>query len=246
MALTGRIHSTESVGTVDGPGIRFVVFFQGCPMRCAYCHNPDTWRADGGTLMTADELLAQYEKNRAFYKKGGRTASGGEPRMQPEFLAELFEKAHEKGVHTCLDTSGAPFDPAHPERVDKVLDHTDLVLLDIKEIGSEAHRRLTGRGNENILAFARHLSGRGIPVWVRHVVVPGVTDSDEMHKSLGEFLATLANVKALDVLPYHTMGEAKYKALGIPYPLMGVPAAEKELAVRARREILTAYRNVRR
>ena len=246
MALTGRIHSTESFGTVDGPGIRFVVFFQGCPMRCAYCHNPDTWRADGGTLTTADELLAQYEKNRAFYKKGGLTATGGEPLMQPEFLADLFEKAHEKGVHTCLDTSGATFDPARPEAVEKVLDHTDLVLLDVKEIGSEAHRRLTGRGNENILAFARHLSGRGIPVWVRHVVVPGVTDSGEMHKALGEFLATLTNVKALDVLPYHTMGEAKYKALGIPYPLAGVPAAEKELAVRARREIFPAYRNARR
>ena len=245
MALTGRIHSTESFGTVDGPGIRFVVFFQGCPLRCRYCHNPDTWRADGGTQMTADELLALYDKNRAFYKKGGVTATGGEPLMQPEFLAEFFEKAHEKGIHTCLDTSGATFDPARPETVDAVLDHTDLVLLDIKEVGAEAHRRLTGRTNENILAFARHLSGRGVPVWVRHVVVPGVTDSAEMHKALGEFLATLTNVKALDVLPYHTMGEAKYKALGIPYPLAGVPAAEKELAVAARRDILAAYRAAR-
>lgn len=245
MALTGRIHSTESFGTVDGPGIRFVVFFQGCPLRCRYCHNPDTWRADGGTQMTADELLALYDKNRAFYKKGGVTATGGEPLMQPEFLAEFFEKAHEKGIHTCLDTSGATFDPARPETVDAVLDHTDLVLLDIKEVDAEAHRRLTGRRNENILAFARHLSGRGVPVWVRHVVVPGVTDSAEMHKALGEFLATLTNVKALDVLPYHTMGEAKYKALGIPYPLAGVPAAEKELAVAARRDILAAYRAAR-
>ena len=245
MALTGRIHSTESFGTVDGPGIRFVVFFQGCPLRCRYCHNPDTWRADGGTQMTADELLALYDKNRAFYKKGGVTATGGEPLMQPEFLAEFFEKAHEKGVHTCLDTSGATFDPARPETVDAVLDHTDLVLLDIKEVDAEAHRRLTGRRNENILAFARHLSGRGVPVWVRHVVVPGVTDSAEMHKALGEFLATLTNVKALDVLPYHTMGEAKYRALGIPYPLAGVPAADKELAVAARRDILAAYRAAR-
>lgn len=245
MALTGRIHSTESFGTVDGPGIRFVVFFQGCPLRCRYCHNPDTWRADGGTQMTADELLALYDKNRAFYKKGGVTATGGEPLMQPEFLAEFFEKAHEKGIHTCLDTSGATFDPARSETVDAVLDHTDLVLLDIKEVDAEAHRRLTGRTNENILAFARHLSERDVPMWVRHVVVPGVTDCANMHKALGEFLATLTNVKALDVLPYHTMGEAKYKALGIPYPLAGVPAAEKELAVAARRDILAAYRAAR-
>ena len=242
MALTGRIHSTESFGTVDGPGIRFVVFMQGCPMRCLYCHNPDTWAPDGGTAMTADELLALYDKNRAFYKRGGLTVTGGEPLLQPEFVAELFCKAHEEGIHTCLDTSGITFSPEHPEKVDAVLDHTDLILLDIKEVTADAHRRLTGHGNGNILAFARHLSGRGIPVWVRHVVVPGVTDSPEMHKALGEFLATLSNVKALDVLPYHTMGEAKYKALGIPYPLAGVPAAEKELAVTARRDILAAYR----
>ena len=242
MALTGRIHSTESFGTVDGPGIRFVVFMQGCPMRCLYCHNPDTWAPDGGTAMTADELLALYDKNRAFYKRGGLTVTGGEPLLQPEFVAELFCKAHEEGIHTCLDTSGITFSPEHPEKVDAVLDHTDLVLLDIKEVTADAHRRLTGHGNGNILAFARHLSDRGIPVWVRHVVVPGVTDSPEMHKTLGEFLATLSNVKALDVLPYHTMGEAKYKALGIPYPLAGVPAAEKELAVTARRDILAAYR----
>ena len=242
MALTGRIHSTESFGTVDGPGIRFVVFTQGCPMRCLYCHNPDTWAPDGGTAMTAEELLALYDKNRPFYKKGGITVTGGEPLLQPDFVADLFRKAHAQGIHTCLDTSGITFDPAHPEKIDAVLDDTDLVLLDIKEVSPEAHRHLTGHANGNILAFARHLDGRGIPVWVRHVVVPGLTDSPEMHRALGEFLATLSNVKALDVLPYHTMGAAKYKALGIPYPLAGVPAAEKELAVTARHDILAAYR----
>ncbi len=167
----GRIHSVETFGTVDGPGVRFVVFFQGCPMRCQYCHNPDTWQADAGEEVSVDELLSRFERNRSFYKTGGITATGGEPMMQMEFLAELFTKAKERGIHTCLDTSGIFFsgtagvsgvparasDQERLAQIDALLAVTDLVMLDIKHMETKAHQSLTGHGNENVLAFARHL-----------------------------------------------------------------------------------------
>lgn len=235
--MTGRIHSVESFGTVDGPGIRLVIFFQGCPMRCLYCHNPDTWE-NGGTSMTADELLQAFERNREFYKNGGITATGGEPMLQLPFLTEVFRLAKDKGIHTCLDTSGICYDPARPERTDALLDVTDLVMLDIKHIDSGKHSILTGQENKNILAFAEHCSERGIPLWIRHVIVPGWTDDTDEHERLGYFIGGLRTLKAIDCLPYHDMGRQKYKALGIPYALENVPPATPEQAAQAREAIL--------
>ncbi len=236
--MKGYIHSTESFGTVDGPGVRFVVFFQGCPMRCGYCHNPDTWGFSQGTEKTADELLAEYDSYKEFLKSGGITATGGEPLSQPEFLAELFSKAKAQGIHTCLDTSGVTFNPDLHEKIDAVIDSTDLVMLDIKQMDSDEHRKLTGHGNENILAFARYLRDRKIPLWVRRVVVPGITDDEGELFRLGEFLSELSNLKALDVLPYHDMGKVKYESLGLEYPLADVPPLPKEKAVEAREIIM--------
>ena len=214
--MYGRIHSTETFGTVDGPGIRFVIFFQGCPMRCLYCHNPDTWTADGGQLMSAEELLEQYEKNRAFYKNGGITATGGEPMMQLTFLTELFTRAKARGIHTCLDTSGICYQPDQPEKFEPLLAVTDLVMLDIKHIDPEAHKKLTGHSGTNILAFAKEISKCGIPLWIRHVIAPGWTDTAEEQQALGYFIGGLQTLKGLDILPYHDLGKPKYEALGIP------------------------------
>ncbi|MBE6861528.1 MAG: pyruvate formate lyase-activating protein [Ruminococcus sp.] len=236
--MKGYIHSTESFGTVDGPGVRFVVFFQGCPMRCGYCHNPDTWEYNKGSERTVEELLAEYESYKEFLKSGGITATGGEPLSQPEFLAELFSKAKAQGIHTCLDTSGVTFNPDSHKKIDAVIDSTDLVMLDIKHMDSDEHRKLTGHGNENILAFARYLRERKIPLWVRRVVVPGITDDEDELFRLGEFISELSNLKALDVLPYHDMGKVKYESLGLEYPLADVPPLPKEKAVAAREIIM--------
>ena len=236
--IRGRIHSTESFGTVDGPGVRFVVFFQGCPMRCLYCHNPDTWDFSGGREVTAEELMAEYDSYREFLKSGGITATGGEPLAQPEFLAELFALAKSKGVHTCLDTSAGVFDPQSPCRITEALKYTDLVMLDIKHIDDEAHRKLTGHTNRNILDFAEYLRELNIPVWIRHVVVPGMTDDPDALFRLGEYLSTLTNLKALDVLPYHDMAKPKYAELGLGYPLGDTPPLPKEKAIEARNRIM--------
>ncbi|MCR5718036.1 MAG: pyruvate formate lyase-activating protein [Oscillospiraceae bacterium] len=236
--MNGRIHSTESFGTVDGPGVRFVVFFQGCPMRCLYCHNPDTWDVSGGTEMTAAQILTMLERNRPFYRSGGITATGGEPMLQLGFLTELFAMAREHGIHTCLDTSGICFDPSQTERFAPLLQVTDLVMLDIKHIDDAQHRKLTGHSNRNILAFAEHLSETGVPMWIRHVIVPGLTDNAEEQSALGYFLGGLKTVKALDCLPYHDMGKRKYAELAIPYPLPDTPPASPETAAEARKNIL--------
>lgn len=241
--MTGYIHSTESFGTVDGPGVRFVVFFQGCPMRCLYCHNPDTWAFGRGTEKTAAELMAEYDSYKEFLKSGGITATGGEPLAQPEFLAELFTLAKSKGVHTCLDTSGAVYSPEKHELIDRVLSATDLVMLDIKHIDTHEHKKLTGHGNENILAFAEHLRELKIPVWIRHVVVPDITDKPEYLEKLGEYLASLDNLKALDVLPYHDMAKPKYAELGIDYPLADTPPLPREAAINAKNLILNGIRS---
>ncbi len=243
--MTGRVHSRESFGTVDGPGLRYVVFTQGCPMRCRYCHNPDTWNPQGGEETPVEDILRDYRKNKEFYAKGGLTVTGGEPLMQPEFVAELFEKAHLEGIHTCLDTSGITFNPAKTEKVDKVLEHTDLVMLDIKHIAPDTHKWLTEQDNVNILAFAKHLESKKIPLWVRHVVVPGITDKPEDLQALGRFIGSLRNLRALDVLPYHTMGVSKYRELGIDYPLEGVEPATKQQALEAKKHILAGIAEVR-
>jgi len=226
--MQGRIHSLESFGTVDGPGVRFVVFVQGCPMRCAYCHNPDTWEMNGGTLMEPSYIIEQYERNISFYKGGGITVTGGEPLMQVDFLLDLFARLKREGVHTCLDTSGICFDESD-KRYEKLLALTDLVLLDIKHIDEEAHRALTGQSGAAPRAFARYLSAHGKPVWIRHVLVSGLTDDDGALRRLKEFIGELRTVEKIEVLPYHAMGETKYEKLGLPYPLKGVspPSAER-------------------
>ncbi|MBP0968313.1 MAG: pyruvate formate lyase-activating protein [Oscillospiraceae bacterium] len=240
--MYGYIHSTESFGTVDGPGIRFVIFFQGCPMRCLYCHNPDTWAPNRGQTETAASLLAQYEKNRNFYKNGGITATGGEPMMQLPFLTGLFSAAKAQGIHTCLDTSGICYRPDAPEQTEALLKVTDLVMLDIKHIDDAAHQKLTGHSNRNILAFAEKISECGVQLWIRHVIVPGWTDSAAEQQAFGYFIGGLRTLKGLDVLPYHDLGKPKYEALGIPYPLADTEPVSQETAAEARRQILSGIR----
>ena len=247
--MDGFVHSIESFGTVDGPGIRLVVFCQGCPMRCKYCHNPDTWQAGKGTRISVADVLAQYDRNKQFYARGGITVTGGEPLMQIDFVLALFEAAKARGIHTCIDTSGVTYHAGESEyndKLDALLAVTDLVMLDIKHIDSAAHRELTGFANGGILAFAKLLEEKNVPVWIRHVVVPGLTDGEDDLRALGRFIGSLRNVKALDVLPYHTMGESKYEALGMTYPLAGVPALPKERAAQAREIILSGVRESRK
>ena len=235
MGILGNIHSIETCGTVDGPGIRFVLFMQGCPMRCLYCHNPDSWiQKNAQKIMTVEEVLTQYESVKEFCK-GGITVTGGEPLMQTDFLTDLFKNAKLKNIHTALDTSGVLFNPDNTNKIDELLSVTDLVLLDIKHIDSEEHKKLTGHGNDNILAFAKYLSDINNPVWIRHVVVPSINDNEEYLEKLGQFLAELKNIKALDVLPYHNMAIPKYEQLGIEYKLKDILPLTKDEAIKARK-----------
>ena len=246
--MTGYIHSTESFGTVDGPGIRFVIFMQGCPLRCKYCHNPDTWELRQGTEMTSDELLALYQKNKAFYSKGGITVTGGEPLLQIDFLLELFTKAKELGIHTCIDTSGITYSPdneSYNKKLTALMKLTNLVMLDIKHIDSQKHKELTGHFNENILAFAEFIDSMGVEICVRHVVVQGITDTADDLKSLGRFIGKLKHLRYLDVLPYHTMGVNKYRDLGLEYPLEGIQPTSQVKAAECKNHILEGIREIR-
>lgn len=246
--MSGRIHSLESFGTVDGPGVRFVVFVQGCPMRCAYCHNPDTWAMTGGKIMEASEIIEQYERNIAFYKNGGITVTGGEPLMQVDFLIELFTLAKEKNIHTCIDTSGIAYKPdntAFIEKLDRLMTLTDLVMLDIKHIDPEKHKELTQQPNDGILAFCEYLNDRQVDVWIRHVVVPTITDDDTYLYKLGYFIGQFTNVKALDILPYHTMGKPKYEQLGMEYKLDGIPAMDKNKVIEKKQVVLQGIKDRR-
>ncbi len=242
MTIKGNIHSIETCGTVDGPGIRFVIFMQGCPLRCQYCHNPDTWQTDTNKLITVDEIMQKYDGVKEFVQSGGITVTGGEPLLQIDFVTELFKVAKAHGIHTALDTSGIIFNPENTENINKLLKYTDLVLLDIKHIDDEEHKKLTGASNKNILAFAQYLSEKQIPVWIRHVVVKDITLNEKYLKELGKFLATLNNIKALDILPYHNMAIPKYESLGINYPLKNTPPTSKEEAINARNIILQEYK----
>ena len=247
--MQGRIHSLESFGTVDGPGTRFVVFVQGCPMRCACCHNPDTWEMNGGTMMEPSYIIEQYERNSAFYQNGGGlTVTGGEPLMQVDFLIDLFTLAKERNIHTCIDSSGIAFNPSNTawiEKLDHLMTLTDLVMLDIKHIDPDKHKELTSQPNQHILEFAAYLNDKNVDMWIRHVVVPGITDDDKYLFDLGYFIGQFNNLKALDVLPYHTMGEAKYKKLGISYKLAGVPAMDKDKVVEKIQVILEGIKKRR-
>lgn len=244
--MNGFIHSVESFGTVDGPGIRLVVFMQGCPMRCKYCHNPDTWEINAGSEMSPEEIMSKFNKNKAFYSNGGITVTGGEPLLQIDFITELFRLAKEQGVHTCLDTSGITYNEANNIKLDELMKLTDLVMLDIKHMDNKTHKDLTGHQNGNILAFAQYLDRMQISTWIRYVVVPGITDQPEYLSALGKFMAGLKHVRALDVLPYHTMGVVKYKELGIDYPLAGVPQADNEQALKAKEIILNSFKSARK
>lgn len=236
--MMGRIHSFESFGTVDGPGIRFVVFLQGCPLRCRYCHNPDTWKA-GGEEYTAEEIVSRALRYKNYFgDKGGVTVTGGEPLVQIDFVIELFKILKDKGIHTCVDTSGITFNPESQQSVDKheaLLKVTDLFLLDIKHIDDEACKKLTGHSNKNTLAFAKFLSEQNKPIWIRQVLVPNITDDEQSLKRTREFIDTLKTVEKVEVLPYHTMGTVKYEKLGLEYPLKGVEAPTKESLEKAKR-----------
>ena len=247
--MDGYVHSTESFGTVDGPGVRFVVFLQGCPMRCQYCHNPDTWQMNTGNRRSAQSLIQDYERNKAFYNKGGITVTGGEALMQIDFVLELFTLAKERDIHTCIDTSGITYKPgntAYIEKLDKLMELTDLVMLDIKHIDPEKHLELTAQPNDGILAFVQYLSDKDIPMWIRHVVVPGITDDEKYLYQLGEFIAPFRNLKVLDILPYHTMGKVKYDNLGMEYKLKDVPAMDKDKAIALKQFVLQGIKDKRK
>jgi len=227
--MVGRIHSLESFGSVDGPGIRYIIFLQGCDMRCRYCHNADTWKHEDehNQLLEADELLDKAERYRSYWREeGGITVSGGEALLQIDFLLDLFKKAKERGINTTLDTSAQPFTRQEPffSKFEELMKYTDLLLLDIKHIDPEEHKKLTGHSNENILDCARYLSDINKPIWIRHVLVPGITENDEYLRKTRAFIETLSNVQKIEVLPYHSLGQYKWEELGIPYTLKDVEA----------------------
>ena len=232
--MTGKIHSFETFGAADGPGVRFIVFLHGCPFRCVYCHNPDTW-AGAATEISAEEVLAKAIRYRDYWgEDGGITLSGGEPMLQAEFSAEILERARALGVNTCLDTAAGSFrrDDRHTRRL---LDAADTVLLDLKAFDPELHRKVTGADNANVIDCARYLAEIGKPVWIRRVIAPGLTDDeDDLHRS-GEFIRSLGNVEKVEVLPYHDMGAAKWRALGLDYPLAGTPSPDADAIARAQR-----------
>lgn len=231
--MQGYVHSTESFGSVDGPGVRFIIFLQGCRLRCRFCHNPDTWKMQDGQVYraTAEQLIKQALRYRSYWgSEGGITVSGGEPLLQLDFLLELFAEAKKYGIHMALDTAGQPFtrDRAFYAKWRRLMDMTDLVLLDFKHIDPESHLKLTGRPNDNILDMAEDLDRLNKPIWVRHVLVPGWTDDETSLRNLAAYLRKLHNIQRIEVLPYHTLGVYKYKALGMPEPLPGVPPAQEE------------------
>ena len=239
-ACKGRISSTESFGSVDGPGVRFIIFTQGCRYRCRYCHNPETWAMDGGYEVSTEEIFRQALRYRPYWKKtGGITVSGGEPLLQLDFLTELFHLAHAKGVNTAVDTAGDSFgeDDASFQKMEDLLPLADLFLLDLKHMDPMRHEMLTGVSNESALAFARFLSERGKRMWIRHVLVPGwTTDEDDLAR-LSAFIGELKTVERVEVLPYHSMARHKYEEMGIPYRMGETPEPTAE-QIRRAEEIL--------
>ena len=233
--MVGRVHSLETFGAVDGPGIRFVVFMQGCPMRCLYCHNPDTWSLEGGKKISVAELVRQIKKYKNYFgEKGGVTVTGGEPLFQIDFVTKLFKVLKKQKINTCLDTSGILFNKqtAVRKKYDTLMKYTDLVLLDLKQFDADKHKSLTGYDNQNILSFATYLSDKKKPMWVRFVLVPGITDNLEDVQKLKTFLNTLKNVVKVEVLPYHNMGEKKYAEIGMEYRLRGVKSPDPDLVAK--------------
>ncbi|MEI3357089.1 MAG: pyruvate formate-lyase-activating protein [Clostridia bacterium] len=228
-----KVHSIESFGTVDGPGIRFVLFLQGCHLQCKYCHNRDTWDVNGGEFKSLDDIFDKIMRYKNYiYPNGGVTMTGGEPLLQSKFIFELFKKLKEEGIHTCVDTSGSlPL----TDDIKNVLSVTDLVLLDIKHIDDDKCKELVGVSNKLELDFARYLSDNNIPIWIRQVLVPGYTDDENDLLKLKNFLNTLKTVEKVEILPYHNMGEFKWKKLGFSYPLEGVREANQADVDRAKK-----------
>ncbi|ABN51743.1 MAG TPA: pyruvate formate lyase-activating protein [Hungateiclostridium thermocellum] len=233
MTLKGRIHSFESFGTLDGPGIRFVVFMQGCPLRCIYCHNRDTWDVNAGSEYTPRQVIDEMMKYIDYIKVsgGGITVTGGEPVLQADFVAEVFRLAKEQGVHTALDTNGF----ADIEKVERLIKYTDLVLLDIKHAREDKHKIITGVSNEKIKRFALYLSDQGVPIWIRYVLVPGYTDDEDDLKMAADFIKKLKTVEKIEVLPYHNMGAYKWEKLGQKYMLEGVKGPSAQEVEKAKR-----------
>ncbi|WP_105617363.1 pyruvate formate-lyase-activating protein [Vallitalea okinawensis] len=225
--VTGKIHSIETCGTVDGPGIRYVIFTQGCPLRCQYCHNPDTWKLDNGKSITTSELIEDIIKYKSYMKfsKGGVTASGGDPLLQPEFVKDLFKRCQEEGIHTALDTSGF----IDVDTVKDVLEYTDLVLLDIKNMDPKRYTEITKVSLAPTLKFANYLKEINKPLWVRYVLVPGLSDNIDAIKALGEYLQSFDNLEKLEILPFHKMGEYKWEELGYKYTLSETKEPDKNL-----------------
>ncbi|MDC7279764.1 pyruvate formate-lyase-activating protein [Butyrivibrio fibrisolvens] len=240
--IVGYVNKLESFGAVDGPGVRYIIFLNGCKMRCAFCHNPDTWAEGVGQEFTADELLKKALRFKPYWKKdGGITVSGGEPLLQIDFMLDLFRKAKAQGINTCIDTAGQPFTHDEPfySKWKELMSLTDTVLLDIKNIDPAAHKELTGVDNANIIQMAQEISDMNIPIWIRHVLVPGCSDNDDYLRRTREFIDTLKSVERVEVLPYHTLGVPKYMEMGIPYRLEGVESPSAERIANAK-EILGA------
>lgn len=222
--MNGRIHSIETCGTVDGPGIRYVIFTQGCPLRCLYCHNPDCRSTQAGYETTVEALIQDIQKYRAYLRRGGVTISGGEPLMQPEFVAELCHRCRDLGIHTAVDTSGyIDLTFSRP-----ALELTDLVLLDIKSYDPELYHRITHVPLEPTLQTARYLDRIHKPTWIRFVLVPGLSDASHNIQGLAQFVASLRNVERVEVLPFHKMGEYKWDQLGLEYLLKDTPPPSPE------------------
>ena len=238
--MKGYIHQLESFGCADGPGSRFIIFFSGCPYRCLYCHNPDTWDMTKGKLWESDDLINEALSCKTYWgKKGGITVSGGEPLAQIDFLIELFEKAKAKGINTCIDTSGAPYTEEGEwfQKFQKLMTLTDTVMLDIKHINPEEHKKLTGQDGKNVRKMFVYLDKMQKDVWIRHVLVPGITDIPEYLEQTRDFIRTLSNIRRVEILPYHGLGITKYRALGIDYPLAKTESPTMESVARAK-EIL--------
>lgn len=237
-SVVGNINKFESFGLVDGPGVRYVIFMQGCNMRCRYCHNPETWAKTPQIQMSAQEVFKKVLPYKDYWRdNGGVTVSGGEPLLQIDFLIELFTLLKKEGVETAVDTAGNPFNPDDPifmEKFDKLLSVTDLFLMDVKEIDEEKHKALTGWGNSNIKAMFEYLKNHNKDMWIRYVLVPDLTDDEEDLKKTGEFLASIPTIRRVEVLPYHSLGVMKWDQLGIPYTLRETKGPSKELVAKAK------------
>lgn len=230
-----KIHSFESFGAVDGPGIRFVIFLQGCHLECKYCHNRDTWDINSGKYESLDEIFSKVIRYKNYIcPNGGVTVTGGEPLLQVKFLIELFKKLKEENIHTCIDTSGMV---AITDDIKELLSYTDLVLLDIKHIDDNKCKDLVGRSNKLELEFAKYLSDNNIKMWIRQVIIPGLTDNKDDLLKLKDFINSLKTVEKIELLPYHNIGEFKWKKLGLKYPLEGIRQATDE-DIKKAKEIL--------